>query len=55
MKTFKSFGFMLKNINPHKLTEIVYEAYIIIFFGHWTRGQAPTHLRKQVPKELQMH
>jgi hypothetical protein len=45
LKTFKNLIFLFESIDPNKLTEIIYEAYIILFVTNKLRGRAP-NIRK---------
>jgi hypothetical protein len=55
MEFFKHIGLVLKGINPNKLAEVIYKAYIIFFFYQQTREQAPRHPRTLALKELWTH
>jgi hypothetical protein len=54
MEFFKHIGLVLKGINPNKLAEVIYKAYII-FFLPTDSGAAPRHLRTLALKELWTH
>jgi hypothetical protein len=45
LKAFKNLRFVFESIDPNKVTEIIYEAYIILFVTNRLRGRAP-NIRK---------